>query len=513
MMAHNEDLLLGIDIGTQGVKGTIVSLDGRIVAESFLEHRCNYPKAGWAEHDVKKNWWQHPCWVIRKMLAESEVDPAQIKAVFPSGLHPNFAPTDDCGEPVYGAILYSDNRAIHELNEINHQYHLKLTSEELTPKLVWFLRHEKQAASQMRKFFDAAQYFVYKLCGEYVTDTISVGGWGAIYHSPTMSWKLDICEQLGINPKLLPRVVPPLTVVGEVRAQAAEETGLSKGTLVTAGTNDVTASTISGGATKTSEAIAYYGTAGLLPVMKIDIEIALRQPYPNEEKGLRPQDGYLYDYPAYCLTTGDSLRWFRDEFGYEQRLIEAQSGISAYAQFDHLAENAPPTCDGLVFIPYLLGQRSPQFNPYASGAFIGLVRSHTRSHLFRALLEAWGYMIRYGLEHYYPNGHPLKRLIATGGGARSLIWRQIVTNITQIPQEYAPNAEGCVADAYLAGMAVGYFDTLEIFLSEWLSPGEMIFPQPEQREIYEKGYERFVRVHEILEPIFHQNQKGRLGKE
>lgn len=513
MQAHTEDLLLGIDIGTQGVKGAIVSLDGKIVAEAFLEHSCRYPRVGWVEHDMTQNWWQNPCWVIRKMLAESGVNPAQIKAVFPSGLHPNFGPTDECGKPVYGAILYSDNRAVEELNEINQRYNLKLTSEEMTPKLVWFLRNEKQAAARMRRFFDAAQYFVYKLCGEYITDTISVGGWGAIYHSPTNCWKEEVCEQLGIDPEILPKIVPPLTIVGDLHAEAAKETGLMKGTLVAAGTNDVTASTISGGATTTSEAIAYYGTAGLLPVMKVDMAVALRQPYPYEEKGLRPQDGYLYDYPAYCLTTGDSLRWFRDEFGYEQRIIESQTGISAYAQFDQLAENAPPTCDGLIFIPHMLGQRSPQFNPYASGAFIGLRRFHTRSHLFRALLEAWGYTIRYGLESYYPSGHPLKRLIATGGGARSQLWRQIVTDITRIPQEHAPNAEGSIADAYLAGMAIGYFADFETLLSKWLSPGEVILPRPEQSEIYQQGYENFVKVHEILEPLFHLNQKGTSRKE
>jgi len=508
MRLSNEDLLLGIDIGTQGVKGAIVSLDGKVVAEAFLEHSCQYPRVGWVEHDIERNWWQNPCWVIRKMLGENEVNPEQIKAVFPSGLHPNFGPTDENGNPIYGAILYSDNRAVRELDEINRKYHLKLTSEEMIPKLVWFIRHEPETASRMKKFFDAAQYFVYKLCGAYVTDTISVGGWGAIYHSPSCSWKEEVCEELGIDPSILPRAVAPLTVVGEVHHKAAMETGLAKGTLVAAGTNDVTASTISGGATKTSEAIAYYGTAGLLPVMKVDMDFALRHPFPYEEKGERPQDGYLYDYPAYCLTTGDSLRWFRDEFGYEQRLIEAQSGVSAYAQFDQLAERAPETCDGLIFIPHMLGQRSPQFNPYASGAFIGLRRSHTRSHLFRSLLEAWGYTIRYGLECYYPQGHPLKRLIATGGGARSKIWRHIVTDITGIPQEYAPNAEGSIADAYLAGMAIGYFDNFEILLKQWLSAGEIIYPRTEKMEIYEAGYQQFVKVHQILEPLFNPNSKA-----
>ncbi|MCS6906584.1 MAG: FGGY family carbohydrate kinase [Anaerolineales bacterium] len=208
MVVSNEDLLLGIDIGTQGVKGAIVSLDGKVIAEASVEQSCKYPRAGWVEHDMNQNWWQNPCLVIRKMLSQSGVNPGRIKAVFPSGLHPNFGPTDENGKPVYGAILYSDNRAITELNEINQRYGLKLTSEELTPKLVWFLRREKEAASRMKRFFDAAQYFVYKLCGEYVTDTISVGGWGAIYHSPTMQWKEERCEQLGIDLKLLPRVVP-----------------------------------------------------------------------------------------------------------------------------------------------------------------------------------------------------------------------------------------------------------------------------------------------------------------
>ncbi len=178
MKTKNEDLLLGIDIGTQGVKGAITSLDGTVVAEAFLEHSCSYPRAGWVEHDIKKNWWQNPCWVIRKMLAESEINAEQIKAVFPSGLHPNFGPTDKDGEPIYGAILYSDNRAVDELHEINRRYLLKLSSEEVTPKLIWFLRNERETASRMKRFFDAAQYFVFKFCGRYVRDTISVGEWG-----------------------------------------------------------------------------------------------------------------------------------------------------------------------------------------------------------------------------------------------------------------------------------------------------------------------------------------------
>ncbi len=495
-----DDLLLGIDIGTQGVKGVLANGRGEVIASENIEHQCNYPQPGWAEHDMLQNWWVNPVRVIQRLLETDGVRAEQVRAVFPSGLHPNFGPADERGEPLSRAILYSDNRAVEELREINAQLGLKLTSEELTPKLVWFIRHKPELAHRMRKCFDAAHFLIFKLTGEYVTDTISAGGWGAIYESPTMQWREEICARLQIPVEILPRVHPPLTIVGTVNAQAAAETGLQAGTPVMAGTNDVAASTIGAGAVHIDEAIAYYGTAGLVPVMKMDMEKALRLPFPVAERGNKPQEGYLFDYPAYCLTTGDSLRWFRDEFGALEHKAELEEGgISAYARFDQLAEKAPPGAEGLIVLPYLLGQRSPEFNPELPGLIFGLRRMHTRGHVFRALLESWGYTIRYGLETYYPQGHPLRRLVATGGGARSKLWRQIVSDITGIRQEYAPDTEGCVADAYLAGMAIGWFTDFKPLLSEWVHITEETCPHPERHAIYtEKYYRTFITLHDML---------------
>jgi xylulokinase len=499
-MTVNSDLLLGIDIGTQGVKGILVTPRGQVLAEQLLEQSCVYPHPGWAEHDMLQNWQRNPQAVIRRLLQTEGVRPEQVKGVFVDGLHPNFGPTDAKGRPLRNAILYSDNRAVEELEQINRDFGLKLTSEELTPKLVWFLRREPELAARLAMIFDAAHYFIYCLTGAYVTDTISVGGWGAIYHSPSASWKPDACDHLGIPLDGLPRVHPPLDIVGEVTRQAAEETGLKAGTPVMAGTNDVTASTISTGAVHTSEAAVYYGTAGLLPVMKMDMEHAVRLPYPVEERGERPQDGYLFDYPAYCLTTGDGVRWFRDEFGRMEHLAEqAEGGPSAYARFDRLAEATPPGAEGLLFLPYLLGQRSPEFNPHASGAFFGIRRQHTRGHFFRAILESWGLTIRYGLETYYPQGHPLQRLIATGGGAKSRLWRQIVCDISGLPQEYVPNAEGALADAYLAGMALGWFKDFSTFQQEWIQVSEVIQPDPATHRFYSSEvYPQYVKLHRLI---------------
>jgi sugar (pentulose or hexulose) kinase len=499
----DRELLLGIDIGTQGVKGILVDPTGKIVAQHHIEHGSTYPNPDWCEQDMTTNWWENPVTVIRELLNADDVHAEQIKIVSASGLYPALGPTDSNGNPITKAILYSDNRSVEEVAEVNQALGLKLTSEELTPKLIWFLRHEPELAKQMGMFFDAAHYLVYKLSGEYVTDTITTGLYGAIYESPSASWRREVCEQFGIPLGILPKVHPPAEIIGTVSKEAAEITGLAEDTPVLPGMPDLVASLISVGAVQTHESAAYYGTAGLVPVMKEDLLNAVFHPYPIPERGLTPQDGYIFDYPTYSLTTGDIVRWFRDEFApVELELQDLVDKKSAYAQLDDLAQNIPPGSEGLVMLPYLLGQRSPQFNPQASGVLFGIKKGHTRGHVFRAILESFGYNIRHGLESFYPLGHPIKRLIATGGGAASQLWRQIVTDITELKQEYVPDADGPIGCAYLGGLALGIFNDFDILQSDWVKVTAETIPNPENTEIYESGYQVYVELHSALQPVY-----------
>lgn len=499
----DDHLLLGIDIGTQGVKGILVDPTGKIVAQHQIEHGSAYPRPDWCEQDMMINWWENPVFVIKELLNSSQADPKQIKVVSASGLYPALGPTDGDGNPITKAILYSDNRAVAEVAEVNEALGLQLTSEELTPKLIWFLRHEPELAAQMRMFFDAAHFLVYKLTGEYVTDTITTGLYGAIYESPSASWRENICEQFGIPVEILPAVHPPGKCIGTVHSEAAEITGLAVGTPVLPGMPDLVASLISVGAVHTHESAAYYGTAGLVPVMKDDLLNAVFHPYPVPERGLTPQDGYVFDYPTYSLTTGDIVRWFRDEFApLEMQLESMNGGKSAYAHLDDLARKIPPGSDGLVLLPYLLGQRSPEFNPQASGVLFGLKKGHSRGHVFRAILESFGYNIRHGLESFYPQGHPIKRLIATGGGATSQLWRQIVTDITGLKQEYVPDADGPIGCAYLGGLALGIFTDFEILQRDWVKVTAETVPNPDKTKRYESDYQVYVELHKALKPIF-----------
>jgi xylulokinase len=333
----NKELLLGIDIGTQGVKGILADAAGAVHAHHQVEHGCFYPRPDWCEQDMTRNWWQNPVVVIRRLIEDSTVSPGQIKAICVSGLYPALGPTDGEGNPIAKAILYSDNRSVAEVQEVNQVRGLQLTTEELTPKLIWFLRNEPQLAAKMRKFFDAAHYLVFKLTGEYVTDTITTGLYGAIYQSPSASWRADVCAHFGIPLEILPDVHPPGEFIGEVTQAAAEITGLEAGTPVLPGMPDLVASLLSVGAVHTYESAAYYGTAGLVPVMKADLLTGMFEPYPIEERGLTPQDGYIFDYPTYSLTTGDTVRWFRDEFAPLEMKVENQvGGKNAYAALDDL---------------------------------------------------------------------------------------------------------------------------------------------------------------------------------
>jgi xylulokinase len=237
--------------------------------------------------------------------------------------------------------------------------------------------------------------------------------------------------------------------------------------------------------------------------MKDDLLNAAFKPYPLEERGLAPQDGYIFDYPSYCLTVGDAVRWFRDEFAQAEMALQGQPGApSAYAQLDEQAARVPPGSEGIILLPYLLGQRSPVFDPYASGVYFGIKKAHTRGHLFRAILEAFGFSIRHGLESFYPNGHPLTRLVATGGGARSPLWRQIVSDISGLRQEYIPDSDGPLGCAYLGGLALGWFNDFEVLKTQWVKASGVTEPNPETREQYDRAYRIYAELHTALKPIF-----------
>lgn len=495
-MLITESLLLGVDIGTQGSKGFVTDPEGHVLAQHFCEHPVLHPKPGWAEHDPEQIWWGDFVKITQTLLAQPGIEPQAIAAICISGLYPNMAPTDADGQPLRNAILYSDNRALEEIEYVNQLYGIELTSEEIIPKLLWFMRHEPNLFAKTRMLFNAHSYVVYKLTGEYTIDYIAACLVGAIYATSRAEWREDVCQELGIPLEILPTPYPPAQVVGEVTKAAAEQTGLAQGTPVLTGSGDVYFSLLSAGVVGPGDVAIYYGTAGLTTVCYSSLEFLARKPYPID-------DGYCFFYPAYMLTSGELVRWFRDQFGMCEIEVAKRLDRSAYPLLDEEASQIQPGCEGLILLPYFLGQRSPVFDPLAKGVFFGLSMSHTRAHLYRAILESYGYGIRHGLEEASQNQDiEVKRLIATGGGARSPLWRQIVSDIVGVSQEYVAQADAPLADAYLAGYGVGIFSDFEPLRQEWLEVTSVTQPRMDVHLRYQPFYRIYKDLHRALKNEF-----------
>lgn len=485
--------LFGADIGTLVSKGAIVDLNGNIIANHSVEHPVIHPKPGWAEHDPEKHWWNDFVRISRTLLNKSKINPKDILGISVSGLIPDLCPLDKNGKPVRNAILYSDNRAFKEIEFINKLLGSALTSEEITPKILWFKKNEPENFAKTHMVLNAPNYVVYKLTDRYSVDYTLAYSFGAIFDILQLKWDEGVCNQLGIPLDILPPAYPAYKVIGAVTDEATKKTGLAKDTPVIVGTSDVLSSMLGAGLTEAGDAMIYYGTAGLflilncklIDLMSMNFE---RMRYPPIVQG------------AYVLTTGGLLRWFRDQFGHYEFETGKKLGVSAYHVLDDEASRIPPGSGGLIVLPYFMGQRTPSLDPLAKGVIFGLSMAHTRAHVYRAFLEAFGYTVYYSFDKLKEEEVPIKRIVAIGGGAKSEIWRQIVSDIINMPQEYIAKADATLGNAYMAGFGVGTFKDFKN-IQKWLEVTCVTKPRLEAH----KSYESFFKVYRNL----HQNMKDR----
>jgi len=483
--------LLGVDVGTLGSKGLITDTGGNVLGEHFLEHPVIHPKPGWAEHDPEKHWWQDFVVIARAVLEKSGIDPHDIAGIGVSGLVLDLTPLDKDGRPVRNAILYSDNRAVEEISYINRLFGITLDSENPSPKLLWMKKNEPESFAKTRMVgLHAHNYVVYRLTGKYSTDYALAAGFGGVFDIQKLGWSEDACNQLGFPPDIFPPVYPPSEVIGGVTEEAARETGLARDTPVIVGAADTSMSILGAGLVERGDAMVYYGTAGLFMAVPTDAD-RYYQGLKEGKLGLEAYERAEYG-SAYMLTAGESLRWFRDQFCYHEVEAEKRTGVGAYHILDDEAAKIPPGSDGLIILPYFMGQRSPEFNPLARGVVFGLSMSHTRAHIYRALLEAFGY----GIYHGMLTGRELpKRVVATGGGAKSELWRQIVSDIINMPQEYIARADAPLGDAYFAGYGVGIFKDIRSIKDEWLKVTAVTKPRPDLHRVYEELFKVYKSLH------------------
>lgn len=459
------DYLLGIDIGTSSSTGILVDSELNLVESAMVPHDKAVPRPGWAEHDADEVWWSDFVTITRRLLEGPDVDPDDILGVGVSAIHPAIVPIDRDGVPLRRGILYGvDTRSTQEIEILNdrigedHIYEVSgnsLTFQSVGPKILWYKRNEPEKFERTEKILDATGYVVSQLTGEYTIDNAIAGFFHPLYNLSTLEWEDEMLEAVGIDANLLPEPHWSTEIAGTVTSAAASETGLAEGTPVVVGTGDAQASQISVGAVDPGDAIFMYGTTGVIYTML-------------EEEQTTPE---LWAFP-HCVegryglaggmaTSGAVVRWFKEEFGGEAVIGEG-TGKASYNRLNDEAADIDPGSEGLVVLPYFSGERTPINDDSARGTIAGLTLSHTKYHVYRAILEGIGYGFRHHLETLKEAQVPIDRVRAIGGGAQSGLWRQIMSDITGTTQEYVSNPIGSpLGSAYLAGMGVGVFEDLD----------------------------------------------------
>lgn len=468
------ELFLGVDVGSSSTKGVLVRPGGRVLAEAVRPHDIAHPRPGWAEQDPERDWWDGFVAVCRELLARGLGD---VAAVGVSGLGPCVVAADAAGRPLRPAILYGiDTRATREIAEITDLFGAgevlarcgsPLTSQSAGPKLTWLARHEPAVWAATRRFFTAGSWLVHHITGEYVLDHHSASQCGPLYDVRENRWADDWAAEAA--PGLpLPRLAWAHETLGVVSAEAAAATGLPKGIPVAAGTIDSWAEVAASGLRGPGEALLVYGTTMFL------IEVGT---------GAAP-DPRLWSTTAFALgernlaaglaTAGALAVWMR-----------GVAGDISYETLFEEAAGAGPGAGGLLALPYFDGERTPLFDPDARGLLLGLTTSHTRGHVTRALLEGAAFALRHNLDVMREAGARIGALRASGGGARGRLWPQIVSDVTQLPQEGLAETTGAAyGDALLAAIAAGAagLDTV------WAAEGVRFTPDPAVASLYDELY-------------------------
>ena len=460
---------LGIDIGTFETKGTLVALDGTILATAARPHKMLVPRPGWAEHRADEDWWGDFVHVTRTLLAQSGIDPREIRAVAASAIGPCMLPVDSTGHPLMNGVLYGvDTRASDQIAALNarigeatilNRCGNALTSQSVGPKILWLKETHPDLFARTAKVLTSTSYLTWKLTGTYVIDHYTAANFSPLYDVARLDWTDDLADILPLG--RLPRLMWSTDIAGHVTAEAAAETGLAPGTPVTCGTIDAAAEAVSVGVQAPGEMMLMYGST----IFIIQVTAApLRDPRLWYAPWLFPG---RHASMAGLATSGTLTHWFRDQLARD----------TDFATLAAEAETSPKGAKGLICLPYFSGERTPIHDPQAKGAFFGLDLTHTRADLYRAVLEG----IAMGTAHVFDTYRALDaapaRVLAVGGGTKNPVWLQATSDLARTRQLVCEKTLGAsYGDAFLAAIGIGAVMPDEI--ARWNPVARTVTPEP-----------------------------------
>jgi len=491
---------LGIDVGTGGSRAVLIDHHGQIIAAKTVEHEAfASPQTGWAEQDPR-DWWRASASAIRAVVEDDKVNVDEIAGVGLSGQMHGSVLLDERDEVLRPALIWCDQRTELQCqrltNEIGASRLIELTcNPALTgftlPKLLWVRDNEPEIWSQVRSVLLPKDYVRLRLTGAKATDVADASG-TLLLDVSKRRWSTEMMAAAAIDEKILPRVYESQAITGVLSDTAAAEVGLRSGIPVVAGAGDQAAGAVGVGIVQPGSVSATIGTSGV-------VFAATNQPALDPKGRVHT---FCHAIPArwhvmgVTQGAGLSLRWFKDQFG----VIDGDGDPYEYLISEAAA--VPPGANGLLWAPYLMGERTPHLDPNARAALVGITASHTRAHVVRAILEGVAFSLRDSFETLKEMGVPAQNVRLAGGGARSALWRQIQADIYGQPVEIVEAEEGAAYGvALLAGVGTKAWSSVDEACLSVVKTKARIAPDIKSAELMDRQYKAFQALYPALRSV------------
>lgn len=498
--------IIAHDLGTTGNKATLYDREGMLVSKAFFGYGTEYAHTGWAEQDPE-DWWQAVCVSTRELLARAAVRTDQVACIVFSGQMMGCVPLDKHARPLRKAIIWADQRSVEQERwvgeRLSPQEVYRITGHRLSAsyslcKMLWLRDHQPDVYCATHKFVHAKDAIVARLTGVFVTDPSDASGMN-LYDLRRGEWSEAIVEAAGLDPDVLPEVRRSVDVVGEALPGIADEAGVAAGTPVVIGGGDGACAAAGAGVVSEGTAYNYVGSSSW-------IALATREPILDPDHRTFT---FGHVVPGMFMPTGTmqaagaSYQWTRDQLCPIEDRASGALGISAYELMNLEAGNSPVGANGLVFLPYLMGERSPRWNPKARGAFLGLTIRHTRSDMIRAVLEGVTMNLRVILDAFRSQGAEIQAMRLIGGGARGRFWNQIMADVYGMPVHRLAILEEATSmgAALTGGVGVGLYPDFSM-IEGMNEIAEVVNPDPTAQAAYERMYPIFEAAYQALVPVF-----------
>ena len=499
--------LLGIDIGTSGTKTVLFTPEGTPVASHTVEYPLYQPQNGWAEQNAD-DWWHAVCETCFAVIAKSGISASDIRGIGLSGQMHGLVMLDEQGKPLRRSIIWCDQRTGKQCEDMTRTVGAKkmidITANPAmtgftASKILWVRDNEPQIYEKCRYILLPKDYIRYKLTGEIATEVSDASGMQLLDVKGRI-WSDELLALLKIDKSMLGKVYESPDVTGQITTEAAKATGLAAGTLVAGGAGDNAAAAVGTGTVRDGRAFTTIGTSGVV--------------YAHTSSPIIDPKGRIHTFccavpgawhvMGVTQSAGLSLQWFRNHFCHAEMETAAGMDVDPYKLMDKQAAHIPIGADRLLYLSYLMGERTPHLDPDARGAFIGLSNVHTKAHMLRAVMEGVAYSLRDCLEVIREVGLAPAEMLICGGGGRSPLWRQMLADLYAVPVATLTSNEGpALGVAILAGVACGTYRSVAEGCDAIIQTNPPQQPDEAAVKAYAPFYDLYTKLYPALRESYH----------